>query len=773
MSQQPIFQPEHPVRKAVESKGVRFVRFLGRGGFNEAWEVERDQARQCLKLSTVPLDDVGFELEALAAYDNPQIQQHPFIVGYYGRQTAVGHLATYWELGSRTLLDVLEEAHTRDGRQGLDWQQVVGDPLSRGGYLWSVAEALDDFNQLGHLHRDLKPANLFVFFRNHVKLGDLGLAKYVGASTHQSIHRVGTLGYQPPEALRGQWSQTSDRYSFAATYIKLRTNLEPFGDESPADVYERQRLGAPVLKGLEPFERVPLLQALAHRPADRPKDGAMGLMRSLQPTRDHRLAPSLPFVEPQAVTIAQVEVPPVAVEVQAIPIAFQAAPGLPEIPADIRQLTSEALGCDQAIAQLRDGSHTALRPGLAAVERADKQEREMLADLQAHKPNLPDAIKKKIADDIQANPAAPIVPLLKKAPQADPDELLGYLHRVRNVCLATRAKQAAQAAFERAKQQEIEKLSTRRQRQGDKLSDWQRQDLEKIVEQLRKNAAGDPHFPLAAWLAIQPALLARYGKSKSDTLALLERAERCYRYGNLQRHTNSLDMEFLEIVEGEYLMGSPDGVGSDDERPQHRVVITRPILVAKYPVTVGQWRKFVKASGYTACGDDWKSPGFQQADNHPVVHVSHDDAVAMAAWLTKTDRENHSLLTEAEWEYACRAGTTTLHYAGDDLEWLKKNANCAQMHGGTTPVDRYPPNPWGLHDMLGNCWEWVADWYDGKYDGTASANDPTGPAQESYRVLRGGSWWNPESGCRSGCRFFRVASHRYDDVGFRLCIRRD
>jgi formylglycine-generating enzyme required for sulfatase activity len=138
----------------------------------------------------------------------------------------------------------------------------------------------------------------------------------------------------------------------------------------------------------------------------------------------------------------------------------------------------------------------------------------------------------------------------------------------------------------------------------------------------------------------------------------------------------------------------------------------------------------------------------------------------MAAWLTKTDQENHLLPTEAEWEYPCRVGTTTLHYAGDDLEWLEKNATCAQMHRGTTPVDRYLRNPWGLYDMLancwewvlGNCWEWVADRYDATYYRTASANDPTGPPQGSYRVFRGGSWWNPESDSRSGCRFYRGAS---------------
>jgi sulfatase modifying factor 1 len=141
----------------------------------------------------------------------------------------------------------------------------------------------------------------------------------------------------------------------------------------------------------------------------------------------------------------------------------------------------------------------------------------------------------------------------------------------------------------------------------------------------------------------------------------------------------------------------------------------------------------------------------------------------MAAWLTKTDQENHSLPTEAEWEYACRAGTTTLHYAGDDLDWLKKNANCARLHGGTTPA-RYPPNPWGLHDMLGNCWEWVADWHDATHYRTAT---PTSLAISSRSwvccnrlvswLIRSSSW---ERRVTSAASFSSASVLAANDSGF-------
>jgi sulfatase modifying factor 1 len=288
---------------------------------------------------------------------------------------------------------------------------------------------------------------------------------------------------------------------------------------------------------------------------------------------------------------------------------------------------------------------------------------------------------------------------------------------------------------------------------------------------LRRRVRNSQPFPLSDFRAILPALLTRYGKGKKETASLLERAEHLYRFGNRRRHTNKIGMEFEEIVEGEFLRGSPDAVGEDNERPQRLIRITRPLLFGKYPVTVGQFRKFVQATGYSACGDNWQKPGFAQTDNHPVVCVSYEDALAMAAWLTDTEGERYTLATEAEWEYACRSGTTTLHYGGDDLAWLRTHANVAQMHSGTTPVGRFPANPWGLHDMLGNCWEWVADWWAPDYYRNSPSDDPTGPTNGQYRVVRGGSWYFEEKHCRSGCRSLYDVSYRYNILGFRLCIR--
>ncbi len=207
--------------------------------------------------------------------------------------------------------------------------------------------------------------------------------------------------------------------------------------------------------------------------------------------------------------------------------------------------------------------------------------------------------------------------------------------------------------------------------------------------------------------------------------------------------TNSLGMKFAPIKAGEFLMGSPDTDRDafDDEKPQHRVRITRPFYLGVYEVTRGQFRRFVDDSGYqTEAEKDgkggwgwnedakkfeqnprytWREAGFEQTDLHPVVNVSWNDAVAFAEWLSRKEGKTYRLPTEAEWEYACRAGTTTRYFCGDDAEALAEVGNVADatarekypdwkstiaVRDGfvyTAPVGRYRPNAWGLHDMHG------------------------------------------------------------------------
>jgi formylglycine-generating enzyme required for sulfatase activity len=212
-------------------------------------------------------------------------------------------------------------------------------------------------------------------------------------------------------------------------------------------------------------------------------------------------------------------------------------------------------------------------------------------------------------------------------------------------------------------------------------------------------------------------------------------------------------------------------------------------------VTVGEFRKFVDATGYRTdaemAGDpvNWRyrTDGRVRSSgelNHPVINVSWNDAVAYCVWRSKTEGRRFALPTEAQWEYACRAGTETPFSTGGNLTTGEANYDGSYPYHGnakgvnratTTPVCSFAPNGWGLCDMHGNVYEWCSDWYrDGYYrecslQGTVT--DPQGIQEGgSSRVLRGGSWGDSAGGCRSASRGSLIPDARYNYVGFRLAL---
>jgi formylglycine-generating enzyme required for sulfatase activity len=248
-----------------------------------------------------------------------------------------------------------------------------------------------------------------------------------------------------------------------------------------------------------------------------------------------------------------------------------------------------------------------------------------------------------------------------------------------------------------------------------------------------------------------------------------------------------------------------------DEHPQHRVGITKPFYLGTYHVTRGQFRQFITDSGYRtdaenperpgATGWDrqkeefavdinysWRNVGFKQTDEHPVVNVSWNDAVAFCKWLCKKERETYRLPSEAEWEYACRAGTRTRYYSGDDPETLATVANVADAalkakfahwpstirasdgYVFTAPVGQFKPNAFGLYDMHGNAFQWCADWYGKDYYGKSPADDPTGPVIGDDHVLRGGSCISEPSAAGCADRLKDSPECRDCWTGFRVAM---
>jgi formylglycine-generating enzyme required for sulfatase activity len=236
----------------------------------------------------------------------------------------------------------------------------------------------------------------------------------------------------------------------------------------------------------------------------------------------------------------------------------------------------------------------------------------------------------------------------------------------------------------------------------------------------------------------------------------------------------SIPEGFVFIQGGVFLMGSPENEAERLDETQHQVKVS-DFYMAKYPVTVAQFETFIHEANYTIDGE------LQQDKQHPVIHVSWNDATAYCKWLSKTLNQVFRLPTEAEWEYACRAGTTTPFSTGENLTTDQANYNGNSPYknfpkgkyiGNTTPVGSYPPNGWELYDMYGNVWEWCQDWYGKKYYNECKrqgiVNNPQGPVSGSDRVLRGGSWPSFAQFCRSACRFYNIPGYRDSFIGFRL-----
>lgn len=214
------------------------------------------------------------------------------------------------------------------------------------------------------------------------------------------------------------------------------------------------------------------------------------------------------------------------------------------------------------------------------------------------------------------------------------------------------------------------------------------------------------------------------------------------------------------IPAGEFLMGSPKGKVDKDEYPQHKVFLDA-YYIDKYEVTVAEYRKFCQETGRNMP----PAPSWGWQDNHPIVYVSWNDAVAYANYYGKR------LPTEAEWEKAARAGSTTNYCFGDaeanlkDYAWYSVNSN-----NQTHPVGTKKPNAFGLYDMQGNVWEWCNDWCDANYYSNSPTNNPKGPVGPDRlpsRVLRGGAWFVTAGLCRSAVRCGSHPASQFDVYGFR------
>lgn len=296
-------------------------------------------------------------------------------------------------------------------------------------------------------------------------------------------------------------------------------------------------------------------------------------------------------------------------------------------------------------------------------------------------------------------------------------------------------------------------------------------------------------------------------------------------FADVQPMIDSEGHEFVLIPAGEFMMGGQD-IASEvvgqfaqpkvaatalaDEYPSHKVRISKPFFLSRYEVTVGQFRRFTESTGYLTEAEvdgtggwgynihtkksegrrsyfSWRDTGYPQTDEHPVVNVSYHDAMAYLKWLRDKENRNYRLPTEAEWEYANRAGSQMLYANTNDPKQLPRYARALDLSRHTdfghvqdleiepddpsafpTKVGSLSPNAWGLFDINGNVWEWVSDWYGEDYYAQSPVDDPKGPLSGDVRVRRGGGWNSFPVWLRSSFRNINTPSSRCLNLGFRV-----
>ncbi len=271
------------------------------------------------------------------------------------------------------------------------------------------------------------------------------------------------------------------------------------------------------------------------------------------------------------------------------------------------------------------------------------------------------------------------------------------------------------------------------------------------------------------WAVAEEGIGYRWRMAMDPTVLTVEQQkEKAAKPGSEFKECASGCPVMIVVPSGKFIMGSPkDELEREASRgPQHEVTIARPFAVSKFEVTFEQWDACVAASACPRVPDHWAR------GEMPVINVSWDNAMQFVGWLSRVVGKEYRLLTEAEWEYAVRAGANTRYSWGDDPG--KDNANCDGCGSQwdrkqTAPVGSFKPNAFGLYDMHGNVWEWVEDsWHDNYEGAPADGSAYLRGSDPNYRVVRGGSWRNDTEFISASVRVKRNSSVQFDTLGFRV-----
>ena len=609
-------------------------------------------------------------------------------------------------------------------------------------YLWlpSIASALDTIHAAGIVHRDVKPANVFFDGFWHAFLGDFGIAKLLNeaglAGREETLTGtnvgMGTPDFMSPEQFspKAVVDGRADQYALAVTVYEMLCGSKPFTGQATHIAVEHLTLPPPLLAsrcgGLPPSLCAAVHRGLAKRPAER--------------------FPSCTAL----VSAVLADVKPMEPERDVVRLLCPACSNILKLPLTAGGRTGKCPRCQNVMNVANDlGALWLEREAEGAAGGSGRFSRPIsaLTPVSGTTPVPPDDVAK----------AGPRVdPLVVRVGVAAGAMTLLVVWQLLSSHFAEERRKT-QLSIERREQASLDQTVVDRERMADEIARLKSERQEMLRENQRLNAelakANEEKTALKRRAAVRDA---------AATVAAVSPMPRS------ETVRNSVGMQLVRIAKGSFTMGSPSGEhGRADDESQVEVTITRDFLLGSTEVTQRQWKDVMDTT-------PWANSGVQADDDHPAVNVSWEDAVKFCETLTRRERadgslgpnEAYRLPTEAEWEYACRAGTTTAYSCGDDeatlgnFAWFSWNADNV-----THAVGIKQPNPWGLHDMHGNVWEWCSDWYDPKLVGGL---DPTGAPAGTSRVDRGGSWWRDPVHGRSARRGVPGPSARYGNLGFRV-----